>query len=245
MSGVQSVERAFTILQCLAGGDAGVSDVAEQVALPKSTVARLLSTLVDVGAVEQREAGGTYGLGDLVIDLAAATHPTRALAGIAHPHLVELVETLGESAGLSVLDIDGRVLYLDQVESDNPVSIPDWTGQHLPFHCVASGLVLAARTPRALPSHPLEALTPHTVTDPGELEQRLEHARRTGVAWTVDEWAVDISAVAAPIMGPAGTAVAALHVHGPTYRFPGERDRSEIEIEVRAAADRVGMLLAH
>jgi DNA-binding IclR family transcriptional regulator len=45
MSGVQSVERAFSVLQCLAGGPAGVTEIAERVSLPKSTVSRLLSTL--------------------------------------------------------------------------------------------------------------------------------------------------------------------------------------------------------
>ncbi|MDH3704710.1 MAG: IclR family transcriptional regulator [Acidimicrobiia bacterium] len=246
MSGVQSVERAFAILQCLAGGEAGVSEIADQVDLPKSTVARLLATLVDVGAAEQRSAGGSYALGELVIDLAAGAVPSRNLVGIAHPHLLELVETLDETAGLSVLDTDGQVLYLDQVEADNPVAIRDWTGQRLPFHCVASGLVMASRTrDPALLAQPLPALTDRTVTEPALVEQRLEEARLQGVAWTVDELADDISAVAAPVMGPGGAAVAAIHVHGPSYRFPGERRRGDIEPLVRGAAERVSALLTH
>lgn len=246
MTGVQSVERAFTILQCLAGGEAGVSQIAGQTGLPKSTVARLLGTLVEVGAVDQRVSGGTYALGELVTDLAASAVPSRNLVGIAHPHLVELVETLDEAAGLSVLDTDGQVLYLDQVEADNPVAIRDWTGQRLPFHCVASGLVMAARTrDPALLTSPLPSFTARTVTDPALVEQRLEDARLRGVAWTVDELADDISAVAAPVLGPGGAAVAAIHVHGPSYRFPGGRPRAEIEPHVRSAAERVSALLNH
>ncbi|MGI9602045.1 MAG: IclR family transcriptional regulator [Acidimicrobiales bacterium] len=246
MTGVQSVERAFAILQCLAAGEAGVSEVAEQVELPKSTVARLLATMVEIGAVEQREAGGGYALGELVIDLAGSAAPSRNLVGIVHPHLVDLVETLDESAGLSVLDTDGRVLYLDHVESDNPVAVRDWTGQHLPYHCVASGLVMPARSRRRSRRHQdLERYTDSTVTDPALLEQRLEEARLDGVAWTIDEFADDISAVAAPVLGPTGAAVAAIPVHGPSYRFPGDRPADEVAGLVRAAADRVGALLTH
>jgi DNA-binding IclR family transcriptional regulator len=62
MSTVQSVERAFEVLRSLSAGPAGVSEIAERTDLPKSTVSRLLSTLVDVGAVERRDEPGEYGL---------------------------------------------------------------------------------------------------------------------------------------------------------------------------------------
>ena len=75
MSGVQSVERAFAILRCLAGGPAGVSEVAERVDLPKSTVSRLLSTMQVLGAVEQSGAGTEYRVGDAMIDIASGPFP--------------------------------------------------------------------------------------------------------------------------------------------------------------------------
>ena len=128
MSTVQSVERAFAVLQSLASGPAGVSEVAERCGLPKSTVARLLSTLVEVGAVEQSDALGVYGLGSVLIDLASAASPGNSLISITHPHLVDLVAQTGEAAGLSMLD-GFEVYYYDQVDGDHEVQVRDWTGE--------------------------------------------------------------------------------------------------------------------
>ncbi|MCB0992427.1 MAG: helix-turn-helix domain-containing protein, partial [Acidimicrobiales bacterium] len=122
MSTVQSVERAFAVLQSLASGPAGVSEVAERCGLPKSTVARLLSTLVEVGAVEQSDALGVYGLGSVLIDLASAASPGNSLISITHPHLVDLVAQTGEAAGLSMLD-GFEVYYYDQVDGDHEVQV--------------------------------------------------------------------------------------------------------------------------
>ncbi len=66
MSAVQSVQRAFSVLRSLSVGPAGVSEIAERTELPKITVARLLSTLVDIGAVEQSDSASTYGLGEKI-----------------------------------------------------------------------------------------------------------------------------------------------------------------------------------
>ena len=169
MSSVQSVERAFAVLRCLASGPAGVSEVAERSHLPKSTVSRLLSTLHELGAVDQLGAGGDYRIGDLLVELAAAAQPGRSLVAIARPHLVQLREALGEATGLSVLD-GHDVHYLDHVEADHPVQVRDWTGERLPAHLVSSGFVLARRGTVAVLDEflagPLPRATAKTMTDP-------------------------------------------------------------------------------
>ena len=90
MSTVQSVERAFAILRVLAGGPVGVTDLGERVGLPKSTVSRLLSTLEELGAVEQLTAGGEYRIGAAIAHLGASAVPGRSLVALARPHLAEL-----------------------------------------------------------------------------------------------------------------------------------------------------------
>ena len=87
MSTVQSIERAFVVLRALAAGPAGVTDIADRVGLPKSTVSRLLSTLEEVGAVEQVAAGGHYRIGWTMIDLSGAARPGRSLVSLARPLL--------------------------------------------------------------------------------------------------------------------------------------------------------------
>ena len=171
-----------------------------------------------LGAVEQSGAGNEYRIGHGMVDLAAAAIPGRNLISVARPHLAELVETLGEAAGLAVLDVND-VVYLDQVNVDNPVQLRDWTGERLRPHMVSSGLVLLAslsepERERYL-AGPLEAATPRTTTDPAELRRRLEAVAARGTEWTVDEFVTGISSVAAPVKGAGGQVVAAVHAHGP------------------------------
>ena len=108
------------------------------------------------------------------------------------------------------------------------MSLRDWTGEQLPLHVVSSGLVLLAdrsdAAVRAYARGGLDRYTEHTVTRVGELRRRIERARTDGHAWTVEEYSVGITSVAAPIRDGAGTVVAALHVHGPSYRLrPDDR----------------------
>ena len=242
MSGVQSIERAFSVLRCLSGGAAGVTDISERVTLPKSTVSRMLSTLEDIGAVEQVSAGGPYRLGPGLLQMAAAVLPSRTLVDAARPHLVELTDLTGEATGLSA--IEGRsVHYLDQVESQNAVQVRDWTGQRIPLHVVPSGLVLLASSPRTFVDgyldRPLERSTSHTVVDHKLIRKRLREIVADGHAWVFEEFLDGINSIAAPIHDGSGSVVAAVHAHGPTYRFPGKKDRAVIVGRVVDAAGRI------
>jgi IclR family transcriptional regulator, acetate operon repressor len=239
VSAVQSVERAFAIVGCLAGGPAGVSEIAERVDLPKSTVSRLLVTLVELGVVEQPNPGSGYRLGAYLHSLAGATQPVRRLIDLSRPHLAELVNATHEAAGLSVLE-DDEALYLDQVSSPGEIRIRDWTGERIKAHLVSSGLVLLAESGDAAIdqylARPLERQTARTMTDPEALRRRLEEVRERGVAWVVDELVDGLSSVAAPIRDGEGRAIAAIHVHGPSFRFPGPSKESTVSQLLTAAA---------
>ena len=243
---VQSLERAFAILDEVAQRPAGVTDIAERVRLPKSTVARLLSTLENVDAVERFD-GVRWRIGPGVAALTDAVSPERSLIGVTRPFLVDLVAELGEDAGLGLPD-GNDVLYVDQVESDNPVQVRDWTGTRAPMHAVPSGLVLLAEWPQdALDAYlagELVALTRRTVTDPDALRERLAEVREVGYAWGLEEFAEGIDSVAAPIRDARGKAIAAIHVHGPSYRFPAAGEESRVADSVVSAAGAVARLLA-
>jgi DNA-binding IclR family transcriptional regulator len=92
-------------------------------------------------------------------------------------------------------------------------------------------------------AEPLDAFTPRTLTDAPALLERLREIRRDGHAWVRDEFAVGITSVAAGVADARGELVAAVHVHGPTYRFPAQGSEEEIAAAVRAAAGRVGLRL--
>jgi len=249
MSGVQSIERAFAVLRTLATGPAGVTDLADRTGLPKSTVSRLLAALEREGAVAQAGSGGRYRLGPLLAELAPAAAPGLNLAALARPHLAELTRLTGETSGLAVLD-GGEVVYLDHVDSDEAVLVRDWTGERIPAHLVPSGLALLAHAApamvdRYLTEGRLAPATERSVTAPAAIRARLDEVRSRGWIWFHREFDDSLCSVAAPVVRADGTAVAALHVHGPAYRFPGEgADTDAIGRAVRAAADRLAAQLA-
>jgi DNA-binding IclR family transcriptional regulator len=252
VSRVQSIERAFAVLAALGPGPLGVTEVAERVRLPKSTVARLLTALAAEGAVERVPGGTDYRIGELLVGIASHGVPARSLIALARPQLVELAAETGEAAGLSIPD-GFLVHYIDQEDSPNPVGVRDWTGTRLPMHAVSSGIMFLANLPpedvdRFLQGT-LERFTAGTVTAPQRIRERLRRACLDGVAWTRDEVAEGISSVAAAVADEKGEVIGAVHVHGPSYRFPGPDgtasagDRERIEALVVTAAARVSRSL--
>lgn len=243
---VQSLERAFAILGEVARSPAGVTAIAGRVGLPKSTVARLLAALEEVEAVERFD-GTRWRIGPGVAALSAAASSERGLTAAARPVLVDLVAELHEDAGLGVPD-GNEILYVDQVSSDNPVQVRDWTGTRAPMHAVPSGLVLLAEWPEdALAAYlegELVALTRNTLTDPRRLQRRLAEVRTAGYAWGLEEFAEGIDSVAAPIRDTRGNAIAAIHVHGPAYRFPPPDAPEAVAARVVAAAAAVSRRLS-
>ncbi len=243
---VQSVERAFLLLRTLAQGPLGVTDLAERVDLPKSTVARLLAALEAEKAVEQVEIGGAYRVGAGLIDIAGAVPAGRSLVVAARPHLLELADALEEVAGLSILDGD-HVYYLDHTESSSDVQLRDWTGEHAPLHAVPSGMAMLAHLSPAQQEEylgqPLEQSTPWTTLDPEVLRARLPQIRSLGYAWGYEEFSEGINSVAAPVLDEDGQPLAALHVHGPAYRFPDPDLAHDLGLAVVAAAHRLAAQL--
>ena len=242
MSAVQSIERAFLLLDVVSATEMGITELAERSDLPKSTVARLLNTLEQLGAVERVPPNGHYRIGSTVTGLTRGGQTTSDLSARSRPHLRLLAREIGEDAGLSVPN-GYQTHYIAQEDADNQVQVRDWTGAVLPMFVVPSGLVMLASWPEErlarFLARPREKSTPFSVVEPDQIRQRLEQIRTDGHVWVVEEFAEGITSVAAPIYDSEDRVIAAIHVHGPSYRFPGNLDREAIAEKVRDAAERV------
>jgi len=198
--------------------------------------------------VEQVPGERRYRLGPDLLAIAKGLDETWDIVAIARPALVDLATELGEAAGVAIRD-GWTVQYVDQVEPPNPntIQVRDWTGTRIPLHAVSSGQVFLAQLPGPVMARymaePLEAFTPRTLTDAGALLERLRDVRRDGHAWVRDEYAVGLSSVAAPIADARAEVVAAVHVHGPSYRFPAAGSEDRIAAAVRSAAATIGARL--
>ena len=109
----------------------------------------MLTTLVEVGAIEQLSGSTEYRVGPMLLAITRSAASGADLVSLARPHLEALAQTTGEATGLAILDGRG-CYYLDQVESTNAVRIRNWVGERVPLHLVPSGLVLIAGTTPAV-----------------------------------------------------------------------------------------------
>ncbi len=222
-TGVQSLERAFEVLELVAahGGAIALSELAIASGLPPATLHRLARTLVDLGYLRQ-ESSRRYALGHRLFLLTQGS--STMLIGAAEPHLRHLVGAIGETANLAMLDGD-RVAYVAQVPGRHSMRMFTEVGRRVDPHCTAVGKALLARNTeeqvRALLGRTgLERHTPHTVTDPEELLAELARVRDRGYAVDEGEQEVGVRCVAVHV--PASIVPLALSVSGPAGRMTDE-----------------------
>lgn len=240
-AGVQSVDRALTILERLARhGEAGVTEIAAELGVHKSTAFRLIATLEAHRLVEQTEDRGKYRLGVGLLRLAGATTARLDLVQEARPVCRQLASETGETVNIAVLS-ESSALYLDQVAGSSALQPHNWVGQHIPLHATSNGKVLLSGLSRqefdAVLSK-MSAYTPTTITTKAKLRAELDQVRERGYALAVDELEVGLTAVAAPIRNVHGDVVASMSVSGPTFRIGPERIE-EITKRVVEAAEEV------
>ncbi|MGW2802154.1 IclR family transcriptional regulator [Streptomyces sp. NPDC001221] len=228
VGGVQSVDRAVSVLEILARrGEAGVSEVAAEIDVHKSTAFRLLGALEARGLVEQAADRGKYRLGFGIVRLAGAVTGRLDLTQQGRPVCERLIEEVGETVNIAVLQ-EHYAVNLYQVRGPGAVGSHNWVGQLTPVHATSSGKILLAHLPakeraRVLAASGLRKLTPHTLTARTKLEKNLAEARERGYAVTLEELEIGLHAMAAPIRSRDGEVIAAISASGPAYRFTEER----------------------
>jgi IclR family acetate operon transcriptional repressor len=216
---VEATVRAVAILDALAdGGEQGTTRIARRTGISASTVSRQLGTLARLGLVEHVADTGRYRLGVRILRLASGVLGRLDVRDVARPHLEELVDAVGETATLSV-PIDREAITVDFVPTDRYLQGVTRLGRPSVGHASAAGKVLLAFGKVAPPRGRLTRYTPRTITDPARLGRELERVRAVGFATAVDERELGLSAIAAPVWGPAGELVAIGALQGPTSRF--------------------------
>ncbi|WP_084701937.1 IclR family transcriptional regulator, partial [Streptacidiphilus anmyonensis] len=245
---MQSVDRAVTILELLAArGEAGVTEIAAELGVHKSTAFRLVAALELRGLVEQPGERGKYRLGLGLVRLAGAATVRLDLSQQSRPVCERLAVEVAETINVAILDVDAAV-NIEQVLGPSAITTHNWVGQRTPLHATSSGKVLLAHLPEpALAqrlAEPLERFTSHTVTDPARLRRQLETARQDGYACTVEELETGLNAVAAPVFAHNGQVVAAISASGPSFRLAKPR-LAEVARAVRTAAEEVSTRLGY
>jgi DNA-binding IclR family transcriptional regulator len=243
---VQSVDRALLVLEILATlGQAGVTEIAAELGVHKSTVSRLLTVLESRGYVEQVSGRGKYRLGFSIARLARASSARLDLVKLSQDVCDGLAADAGETTNVAILDGD-RIINVVEAIGPAEITLRTWVGQSCPAHATSSGKVLlAGLDPADVWSRfeaRLEAFTDNTIVKITDLQRELATVRERGWASVVEELEVGLNAVAAPVYDANAQVIAALSVSGPSYRL-GEDQFEETAKRTIAAAELISRRL--
>jgi DNA-binding IclR family transcriptional regulator len=243
---VQSVDRALLVLEILAKlGQAGVTEIAAELGVHKSTVSRLIAVLESRGYVEQVSDRGKYRLGFSIARLARASSGHLDLVKLSQDVCDSLAAEVGETTNVAVLDAD-RIINIAEAIGPAEITLRTWVGQSCPAHATSSGKVLLAGLDaadvRARLTSVLEPFTQNTVVKIADLQRELAIVRERGWACVSEELEVGLNAVAAPVHDANAQVIAALSVSGPSYRM-GPAQFEEAAKQTIAAADAISRRL--
>ena len=242
-SGVKSVERAFELLEVVAGagGEASISEVAEVAGIPLPTIHRLLRTLVGRGYMRQLP-NRKYALGPRLIPLGDVA--SGVLGSWARPVLAPLVDQLDESANLAIPDGDLAV-YVAQVPSTQAMRMFTEVGNRVYQHCTGAGKALLSQLPddavrAVLARTGMPARTPRTITSPDVLLAELAEVRAQGFAVDNEEQEIGVQCIAVPVRH--GDTRMAISVSGPATRMTADLEARAVPLLNEAAGDLISRL---
>lgn len=228
---VQSVDRAIDILEFLSEEKrgCGITMISKATGLHKSTVHRLLATLMNKGYVEKDVENDNYRLGTKILYLASSVLDRMDIRNVSKPYITELSEQTKEVVHLSILDGDEAV-YIDKVESTrlNSVRMHSQIGKRVPLYCTAVGKALLCKYEdgkviELIGKNEFIKFMPNTIDNVEDFINELRKVNEQGYAMDDMEHEEGIRCIAAPIYDRKGKVVAAVSLSGPIFYITEER----------------------
>jgi len=221
---IKSLDRAMRVLEHLSEAQGrSLSALAGETGESPATLYRVLVTLEGRGLVEFDPTLQVWHIGARAFVIGARYLQRSSLVECARPVLRRLMEQTGETANLGV-EQNAHVLFVSQVETQATIRAFFPPGTLSPMHASGIGKALLAQKDdawvrRLAAEGPLEAFTPHTLTDMAALQSDLAQARARGYAIDAEEKNIGMRCIAAPVFDIHGEAVAGISVSGPTSRI--------------------------
>jgi IclR family transcriptional regulator, KDG regulon repressor len=246
---VKAVIKTISILEGLAHRDqVGVTEIATATGMSKATAFRFLTTLEQLGYVQQDVDQGTYSLTLKLFEVAGIVRARRTKLDDVKPALHALAEATRETVHLATLESD-HLVYLYKIEStlSLKVSMRSEVGRSAPLYCTAVGKVMFASQPAErrnalIRSMDFHRFTPRTITDSDELQAELTRIAEAGYALDNEEHELGVRCIAAPIRNSEGTVIAALSVSVPSVRLTDDK-MEEYRTHVLTTAERVSAIV--
>lgn len=237
---VQAAQTTIRIVEALHEHEGvGVTELADELEYPKSSIHNYLSTLHQEGYVVKED--DEYHVSLQFLDIGSFARHRRQIYEIAKPEVTQLARDTGELANLLVEE-HGEGVYIYREQGENAVEVDSYTGQRVYLHNTALGKAILAHMPRGhvediVDTHGLPATTDKTVTDRETLFERLDDIKDRGVAFDDEERLRGLRCVAVPILTQNDDVEGAISVAGPSSRFRGEWFREELPDRLRNAVN--------
>jgi len=242
--GAQALSKGLSLLTLIAEAPHPLpfSELGRYSGLPKSTLHRILQTLIDFRLVRFDELSQTYRLGVRLFEMAHKVWSEFDLRSAAEPELLRLRELAHETTRLGVLE-GQDVLIIDQRDHVAAMRMANGVGSRLSVGATAIGKALMAYRPpeelqRYLDGAALKPLTPNSILNPHEMQREFDLIKARGYAVSVEESSMGVSGVAAPILDHRGESIGAVSIAGPSFRLSPDRLHS-LGRDVIEAARRV------
>jgi IclR family acetate operon transcriptional repressor len=247
---VAVTQRLFSVLEALSQqrkSGVPLDEITQITGLAKTTVHRLLYSMVKLGYVDQDPVSSLYMLSGKFFELGTNALPYQRLSVLAKPLMQSLLLTFGESVNLAV-PRGGVAIYILVQESLKAHRVAAQVGDYSYLHCTSVGKAIAAHMSpneleEALVCHGMPAMTPTTITTRSRLQEELDQVRSEGVAVDNEEHIQGIICVGGPIFASDGKAIAALSISGPAVRMA--QNVPTIKIALREAVQKISLLLGY
>lgn len=225
---IVALDRGLRVLEHLAThGGATLSELSAETGIATATAHRILSTLSQRGMVELSPGTQKWHVGTEAFRIGNAYLNRTSVVEAARPIMFDLSDKTCETVNLAV-ENDGCIVFLSQVESDNPIRAFFRPGSRGSMHSSGIGKAVMAHMSRSavdriIRRRGLPGFTPKTVTDETAMLVELETIRARGWAFDDEERFIGMRCVAAPVFNAFGEPVAGISLSGPTVRFPDDR----------------------
>lgn len=223
---VPSVDRALAILELIARSRRGytMSDISRKLALPKSSIHLLVSTLEHKGYLQKNRLTGKHMFGTKLVSLSHAAFEKLGFRDEARPYLMKLMHRTGLTVHAAILDRTEAVI-VDKMELPGMLRVATWVGRRLDLNCSGVGKTLLAycsetETEVYFAGPPLARYNENTIVSAVRLRQDLKKARESGYVFEDEEGEIGFRCVGAPVFGDARSVIAAISVAGTTAQIP-------------------------
>jgi IclR family KDG regulon transcriptional repressor len=220
---IEAVGKAMDVLFAFQGHSEGLTldDVVSHTTIAKSSVYRLLCTLVEAGLLELQGDEGRYLLGSKLFQLTSSAEPS--IRKVAEPRMRKLWAEVQETVNLGVLS-SNEIYFLSRIVSPHPFRLEVSEGGRAFIHATALGKAIAAYLPKEsvgaiLKEKKMAPSTSKTITNVARFWEELENIRAVGYAIDNEEIVEGGRCIAAPIFNAGGHVIAALSISGPTTRI--------------------------